>query len=300
MKLKTILPENKGLALFSLFVSISLWIVVTLETEHKAIVKLPIIVKSSKGMIVGNYTPKTAEIFIKAKGREFLNFYFRKEKVILPVTADKTGTKKIVLTNNYIKPEIKGTIKIISPHEVFISTSKKITKKVRLYADIRGNWKSNKKTIRTIEMPDSVKIEGAEEEIKLINIVYTEPVLLDTLKDTTFKIKVIPPDSGIKLTPSQIPITFHLDIETEKSFKNISVKIVKEEDMKVTVNPPSADITVSGPKSIISKLSKQNITISIDVGNKNIGKYNLPAEISLPEGVNFVKCEPSEFTVIIQ
>ena len=125
MKLKTILPENKGLALFSLFVSISLWIVVTLETEHKAIVKLPIIVKSSKGMIVGNYTPKTAEIFIKAKGREFLNFYFRKEKVILPVTTDKTGTKKIVLTNDYIKPEIKGTIKIISPHEVLLASQKR-------------------------------------------------------------------------------------------------------------------------------------------------------------------------------
>ena len=130
-------------------------------------------------------------------------------------------------------------------------------------------------------------------------MVYTDPVLLDTLKDTVFRIRVIPPDSGFKIKPREVKITLHLETETEKTIKGVPVEIINGGE-GVKVEPASADITVAGPVSLLKRLSIKDIKVRIDVDDKTQGKYTLPAEITLPEGVKFIKCEPSEFTVIIE
>lgn len=299
MKIKKFLPENKGLAIFSLLSSITLWVIASLDTEHKATLKMDIEVKPPKGMMVLNYQPKVADVFVKTRGREFLNLFFKKKKIVIPIRAEEAGIKEIKLSSDYIKPEIKGEINIISPLRVVVTLSKKSSRRVRLYPDIRGKWKEENKTVGGIEYPDSVEIEGPEQEIKLINVVYTDPVLLDTLKDTVFRIRVIPPDSGFKIKPREVKITLHLETETEKTIKGVPVEIINGGE-GVKVEPASADITVAGPVSLLKRLSIKDIKVRIDVDDKTQGKYTLPAEITLPEGVKFIKCEPSEFTVIIE
>ena len=98
MKIKKFLPENKGLAVFSLLSSITLWVIASLDTEHKATLKMDIEVKPPKGMMVLNYQPKVADVFVKTRGREFLNLFFKKKKIVIPIRAEEAGVKEIKLS----------------------------------------------------------------------------------------------------------------------------------------------------------------------------------------------------------
>ncbi len=93
----------------------------------------------------------------------------------------------------------------------------------------------------------------------------------------------------------------HDNTTSEESFTSIPVKIVNHGDYSVLKgDDATVDVKVSGKKSVINRLSAEDIVAYVDISNvTEAGKHTLNIKFELPNGVTLVKSDINAVTLQI-
>ena len=144
--------------------------------------------------------------------------------------------------------------------------------------------------------PDSVTVSGPEGIVRRIRFVRTDSLIMPMLrKPVSLKLKLLPPSPFVSYSPSEVNIDVEVQPIAERWLRGVPVYLTHA-PKGVWVVPDSVDVKVSGASGMLSKLSSSDIKAYIDYRKLKRGE---PPELSLslPDGVKFLRSEPSSFYI---
>lgn len=146
---------------------------------------------------------------------------------------------------------------------------------------------------RTVKVPEKMTIKGKTSDLETIDSITAEPIYLDKiLTSTTVPVIPILPEGVVAAKDSEsltaaIQVT---EMETVSfSFRGEDIVFYNlPETLEAEADIESIKVEATGSKSIIDSLTKENITVILDLENLQQGKHrlDLTAECSV-EGVTF-------------
>ena len=96
-------------------------------------------------------------------------------------------------------------------------------------------------------------------------------------------------------------VTYQNDPETTRVIGGLAVTIENlEEDLEVVGDPPTVDVTIQGPQSVVTPLERESIVASIDMdGIDSTGEHELDVTIEAPSDVRVRDVMPDPVAIEI-
>ncbi|MDI1472154.1 MAG: CdaR family protein [Thermodesulfovibrio sp.] len=181
---KNLIAENLTFKLISIALAVFLWFFVTFKGQTETYVEIPIEFKGvPAGMEILKQNVKKINISISARERIIREIAQNNIRVIIDLSNAKLGENSIPITKSSIKIPRGVEILRIEPSIVKVHLDKKSQKMVPVKAVIVGNPEKGF-IIRSVELePSQINIEGAKKELDRIQIIKTEPIDIEGIKE---------------------------------------------------------------------------------------------------------------------
>jgi YbbR domain-containing protein len=181
---ENLITENLTFKLISIVLAVFLWFFVTFKGQTETYVEVPIEFKGVPvGMEILKQNVKKINISISARERIIREIAQNNIRVIIDLSNAKLGENSMPITKSSIKIPRGAEILRIEPSIVKVYLDKKTQKMVPVRAVIVGNPEKGF-IIRSIELdPSKINIEGAKKELDRIQIIKTEPIDIEGIKE---------------------------------------------------------------------------------------------------------------------
>lgn len=181
---ENLITENLTFKLISIVLAVFLWFFVTFKGQTETYVEVPIEFKGVPvGMEILKQNVKKINISISARERIIREIAQNNIRVIIDLSNAKLGENSMPITKSSIKIPRGAEILRIEPSIVKVYLDKKAQKMVPVRAVIVGNPEKGF-IIRSIELdPSKINIEGAKKELDRIQIIKTEPIDIEGIKE---------------------------------------------------------------------------------------------------------------------
>ncbi|GEM_PF-4063385 len=289
------------LKLLAFLGAIVLWVFSVMEREEVRNVKIPVVFKNIPPHLVLADTPvDSVEVELRGKVKHFLSFLSSKPKVIIDLSDASKGERTVELHERLSIPSVLQ-VRRIKPYFLSIKLEKLHRKRVVVYVPVEGIPKEGY-SFPEIEYRKWVNIFGPKNLLKNFTQLITKPVNVEG-KNKSFNIK-IPinlPESlkdMVKVEPESIEVKVNIEPESVIVFRNMPVNLEKA-GTNAYLLTKEAEVIIKGPKSKMKKVNKDSIKVVVRVKEMEKGHHKLPAEITVPPGVQVI-VEPSLFDVIIR
>ena len=144
------------------------------------------------------------------------------------------------------------------------------------------NLAANHEIIKAVATPTEVRLVGDQAVLDKIDSVQLEPIAVNGL-DTTMTVSgnVIIPDGVRLLDDSTVSILLEVrEMVINQTFEQLEIQVHgKTGKSDVTLDIPTADLTIEGRYSLVSMLSRSDATVFVDVTGLTPGVYKLPLSV---------------------
>lgn len=197
---------------------------------------------------------------------------------------------------------------MLSQEECQVYLPPKQSKRVELKVEATGTPADGYAVGEITCTPSWVYVMGDEESLAGIEELWLPSVSVDGRDDTVnsnFAISyLLPPGVTLKEDePQRATITVEIEEEMKKTLAldaaSLSYTVQLAEGLKTEVVSGSVVFEVSGAEEVISQLSSTDISGSVDVTDLEEGEYNLPVDLTLPDGVRLVNNERPYVTIVV-
>lgn len=216
----------------------------------------------------------------------------------------KNSVRDVAFTLPLTAADINGNVisgVTINPQLVDVVIPVKKIKNVSVNIKTNGNLKDKVNLKSLIAEPQKIEIAADDDILKNITSIDTQPIDLSSISASTMINAHLKIPSGVILVNSDgsINIKVNVDKTTEKTIEStVSVTNLRS-GLDCSLSTDKADITVSGTENDVSKLQAQDVKCYIDLNSLSEGEYNIPLNITLPEGVNKVSLNPELIKVVL-
>lgn len=152
--------------------------------------------------------------------------------------------------------------------------------------------------------PSTVLLDGPSDAIAQIQYIYTTPIDTSSLTATTVlndvQIDSTSLPEGVTIDPSTVSVLVQISQQiSTRTFDGIPIQVLnRPPGATVTVNPPTAALTVEGPHEDIAALTGSELSIVVDVGGLGAGTHDIRPRAILPPRVQYTDA-PRQVTVTI-
>lgn len=96
-------------------------------------------------------------------------------------------------------------------------------------------------------------------------------------------------------------VTYQNDPETTRVIAGLTVSIENlEEDLEVVGDPPTVDVTLQGPQSVITPLERESVLVSVDMdGLDSTGTHEVNVDVDVPSDVRIRDVVPETVAIEI-
>ena len=144
------------------------------------------------------------------------------------------------------------------------------------------NLAANHEIIKAVATPAEVRLVGDQAVLDKIDTIQLEPIAVNGL-DTTMTVsgEVIVPDGVRLLDNTTVSILLEVrEMVISQTFEQLEILVHgKTGRSDVTLDIPTADLTVEGRYSLVSMLSRSDATVFVDVTGLTPGVYKLPLSV---------------------
>ncbi len=261
--------ENTGLKVLALLITGVLWLSVASRPVSQVTLSVPIEppnLADSANLIVSKYDPLTARVDLEGS-RDVLDALRLGQ---LAVSADMSGVEpgvRVIPLNieaNRLPAGVR--VKEIEPRAIRVTVERVIEREVPVTPRFEGDPRPGYERIDWQIVPPTVKIAGAESQVRDITEVSTETVNL-TNKTEPFS-EMVAIDIGspnLSLTDnSRRKVMLSVNIGEQRKERVFDVPVALfDAPPKARVLPRSVRVTVFGPHSDVDSMSKADLNVGV-------------------------------------
>lgn len=296
------LIADPGVKIIAIIIGILLWFLASIERSYQFDIEISTeISQPDSGYVLNSSIPDSVRIILVGKGSRLIPIKLQKPSLMINLKNKKSGVYNLSFKGSDLIPEPGKDISVsFIPRKIKVHLVRESRRSVELWVPVVGTPDKDY-AICEIQKPKQVLISGTRDLIVGINQVYTETLSVDKAKteiDTV--LKVITPSPLISASPDSIPVVIKIEECAETTFSYLPVTVDRRMNQLVAISPERATILIKGPKSKIEELNQKKIEIKIDVTKLTSGEFYLPAQITLPPGLDLKSSDPKIFKVTIR
>ncbi|GEM_PF-1230585 len=308
MSLKEKIVENILYKIISILCGIGLWFAVTGEKNSDINIDIPLEFKNIPSQyIITNISDQKISLLLG--GPSSLLKMITKKELSFPINLSdvQKGKNEIHIYPHMLNLPHNVSVKIVTPSKVTINVDKIVTEVKPVIPKMDGKANKGFKIKDIIVEPNIIKIIGAENEIKKINVLKTEPINIEK-RDTSFEVEknVITDSSHIKsISPNKVKIKVLIEEKTSiLKFEDIPIKInapFAMDSYNIKLNPEKISIQCEISDNLKEGIKKSNFTASINLdvlNNLNTSK-KYKVSITSPPEVKILSISSEEATLTI-
>lgn len=301
--------KNIQIKLFSLVCGLFLWFYVTTDNQfdHTQHVALHVVNKPS-GYILADSIPSHVQVRFRGKGKELLSLGYRNKRIEIDLR--ERGTEAVIpLTKEMIKGMPTGSdiypLRIVEPETVRVQLDQFASKKVPVTSALVLTPLDGYIQVGDVAFePDSVVISGPRRVVGRIDEVTTVPRKYNNLlKEISGKVPLAEAEYAM-LDYSSKDIHFAVDVQRigERTIRDVPVRVLNAPtSIKVNVVPSTLSLRIQGGVSVLSKIEKEDIVVSIDYSSRyRYRGKKVPANVQVPPGIIFSESRPKSFELIVE
>jgi YbbR domain-containing protein len=263
--------ENTGLKVLALLITGVLWLsVASRPVSQVALNGVPIEfynLNDSPNLTVSKYPTLVARVFLEGP-RDVLDALRAGQ---FTVTADmsnvEAGVRVIQLRVEPNRLPASVRVKEIEPREIRVTVERVIEKEVPVTPRFEGDPRSGYERIDWQIVPPTVKIGGAESQVRDITEVSTETVSLTSRTEAFSEMVAIDIGSpNVSISDDngrKVMLSVNIgEQRKERVFDNVSVALF-DASPKVRVFPRSVRVTVFGPHSDVDAMTAADLNVGV-------------------------------------
>ena len=144
------------------------------------------------------------------------------------------------------------------------------------------NLAANHEIIKAVSTPAEVRLVGDQAVLDKIDTIQLEPIAINGLDSTmTVSGELIVPDGVRLLDSTTVSILLEVrEMVISQTFEQLEIQVHgKTGRSDVTLDIPTADLTIEGRYSLVSVLSRSDASVFVDVTGLTPGVYKLPLSV---------------------
>ncbi|MCB0310680.1 MAG: YbbR-like domain-containing protein [Bdellovibrionales bacterium] len=148
--------------------------------------------------------------------------------------------------------------------------------------------------------PSSVKVRGAESELKEVSSIATVPLDLrkaraDVVRDVNLRV----PGKFSSAEPSKVEVSLSISpIQKEKSFKSLQIMIRDPASLALKPSPDRVSLEVQGPQTVVDQLSADNLAVYLQLSPDSKAGDLVEVQVELPSGISALLVEPQKVKLL--
>jgi YbbR domain-containing protein len=143
--------------------------------------------------------------------------------------------------------------------------------------------------------PETVQVSGPQSYVHSVDAVDTEPLDLTDVPAGTLEreLSLEPVGEYVSLSAARVAVQVRLDeVEITRELTGVPVT-VRNTNYRYAVRPEVVQLTLRGPKRVLSNLERGTIPVYIDAGREGLGERSIKPTVDLPSGAELVSMEPA-------
>jgi len=302
------LLENWRVKLASILIAILFWFAVVTEGDYEYEIDLPLVATDiPRGKTLVEPLPEMARVRLEGKGKAMLALFFYRDARVVIDCGEIHRSRRIALTPQMVEPpRRRGTIvakEILNPDSVWIRLSPLSRKRVPVVSAVTLQTAPGYVLAAPVALdPDSVDLEGAEDDVRKIDRIVTEERTFNSVRaGIQRKLKILSPASAsLKLSAEVVDFSADVQKLIELTLDEIRVEVRNAPpSMRVAVVPSTVTLKLEGGEKILLGLRREDVHVYIDYDRaiREPAALGHPAYISVPEGVRYSEVTPQRFTL---
>lgn len=293
----------------SLLLSAVLWISLNLNQNYEIEKTIPVKIKINKPFAVSGNIPLNLDVKFRGIGWNLIRLF---TSFNLEFTYDINSKKKdqfIIITKEYLDNNLglSQNLQItgVYPETLFVKIENYEEKYVRINPNLQINCMDGYQIVGKPELkPDSIKIGGAIDILKMLNHLNTKSMVFDKVNaGISRKINVSDSLSNILwFSQSELDLKINIEPTAEKEFTNIEINVTElPEDKEVLLIPQSVSIQLKGGVNQLAGIESGRIKAFIDyrkILSDSTG--SLTPVFDIPPGCTVISIKPETIQYVIK
>jgi hypothetical protein len=300
-----------------LFVAALFWFLNALSKSYNAAISFPVVyINLPENKVLTHELPQQVTLELNAQGFHILAYQFRFLNDSILIDA---GNLKIREVNGHFEAKLPTANRVhrvsrqlspdvrihrIAPDTVYFTFGTKKAKEVPVKLNHYLNFeKQHRLRDRIIISPSSIRIEGLDELVGLVNFIETDSLVLNQLNSpitTEIPLKIPDGFSALNFSTKSVMVTVPVEKYTEVNVE-IPVEVLNLPDnLSVRIFPETVHINCIVGFSDFDKVNPQLFSARIDF-EKRDNTNRLPVEIVRhPDFVQILRYQPQKVEYLIR
>lgn len=291
------MKKNIWIWFAAILFAILLWLQSVFLSDQEEIVEIPIRIENlSPELIINDPADQTIGVILKTKGINVIIFHNQEIEYVINGDQLKYGTNSIHLSlkklvgSNRVREFVTGFESDVKMLEIDrIVTERKPVIFAFKNIDEEKYFQNHPLDKSKAE----VKISGASKILAGIEGIKTEKINRSLFKNNELRLRLIKPSKDVKLLTDEIKVSLAAESQQIKTIPLVPVNFPS--DLGFSISPQKVTVKVSGKKSLLNKITRDDIRIDLSANDSEIyGKL----QFNLPEGVTLMEHTPEKIRII--
>ena len=296
-----------GLKISCFLASIFIWVLVAGTSMVEQVANLPLAVTglSSDFSLAGSEIPRRVPVRLRGSklalfSHKYFNRYLGEVQLNL-MDVDEVSEFSYQLHEDHVVTELE-VVELAADTKVRLRVDELWTRTLPVELRLSGDWPEDVGPLRAPRSePDSVVVTGPARSFAGLEAVRTETLERERHgKSTAVELDLVTPQEYLQLVPDRVDAMLALAALEERTLANVPViPLVDAGVPEVGVSPPVADVMVRGVADSVQILTTDHVSVTVAVGNRTTGVYELPGQAELPPWLILLGLAPDRFRVIV-
>ena len=298
--MRKIFVEDWSLKLLALAITLVLWFAVTGQNKPVTIrtgVQLNFIRPGD--LDISNDPPRTVDVLLTGSRPNLRSISSLDLVATVDLSDHRAGERVVRLSFDRVDMQLPAGVKIESfqPSTIPIRLEPRQERQLEVEVKTEGKPADGYEVYGIHPAQPTVRVRGPESRVEALQKAPTESISL-TGKNESFsaaRVAIDIPDQKVDVLDALVDVSIEVgEKRTEKSFTGVAARSVSGGG----VRPAKADVTLSGPASLIAELRPEDVQVVVDVASTGA----IVARLELPPGIKdrikLLSVRPSQFSLI--
>jgi YbbR domain-containing protein len=194
------------------------------------------------------------------------------------------------------RPDLPRRLKVVrmEPARIKIHVDRLVRRTMPVRADLAGTPALGYTVAESVVVPDHVEVSGPAGKIDELKEITTEPIDLRGMKDNVQR-SVLLGWAGdfVGFVPDHVMVNVRFEeVMVSREFKRVDVRVLHGEDVKTSLAPSYADVSVRGPQRVLVNFKLEDGAVYVDANGLSPGTQEVPVRVDLPPPLELVHVQP--------